>query len=257
MEITIKDLVAKYKWEDIEPVFSVLYPTPKKSVDEHKEAYQKFEAVVPVKTSMRIIIEKKDDLISGFGKWHDVYGKNETLVREVFQTEKARQYLKDTWEDEQGYALSYTSWTEIAGMTIDSNTLLSYAEKDIVAHVLMLITENWRTDEQDLKVAAELEAIAEGRVQNVVQKDKIGKKGFRQVWSEKENGEFHGLYTVYWKNGVIYQQGIIIDGNKEGVWTYWDKSGNIKNQMRYWCDREMELKSESPWWNSVKDQNRT
>jgi hypothetical protein len=254
MEITIKDLVAKYDWEEIEPVLFLLYPTPKRNVVDYREAYQKLMAAIPVKTRMRIVIEEKSD--PDFGTWHEVYGKNGTLVKEAFQTEFARQHLKDTWENEQGYALSYTSWTEIAGMTIDSNTLSSYPEKDIVVHVLIEITKRWRNDEQNVKVLEELAAIAHGRGTRVVQKEKMGKKG-RQVWSEKENGEFHGFYTVYWENGTMQQQGIIVDGNKEGIWTYWNPSGNIEKQMRYWCDREIELKLESPWWDNATNQNRT
>ena len=254
MEITIKDLVAKYNWEEIEPIISLLSPEPKRGIAEYKEAYEKFVTVVPVKTKMRIVIEENDD--STGGKWREVYGKDGTLVKEVFQTENARQHLSNTWESEQGFALAYTDWAEIATMTIDPDTLVSYSEKDIVVHVLMLITEHWRTDEQNLKVLDELEAISEGQKRNVVRKEKVSEKG-RQVWSEKEDGEFHGFYTVYWENGIMQQHGIIIDGNKEAVWTYWNKNGKVEKQMRYWCDREIELKLESPWWDNAKDQNRT
>ncbi len=253
MEFIIKDLFAKYNWEEVEPILSRLYPTPKKSLAEYREAYQKFSAISPAKTSMRIVIDEHTD--EGVGKWYWVYGKNGTLVKEVFKTENAYQHLKDRWESEQGYALSYTSWAEMAGMAIDINTLELFAEKDIVVHILMEITSQWRTDEQNLIVLKEYEAIANGQEQNIFQEEATGKSGFRQVWTGKDKANC--FYTLYWQNGFIAEQGIIVEGNKEGVWTYWDKSGRIKNQMRYWCDREMELKSESPWWNGVKDQNRT
>ena len=68
---------------------------------------------------------------------------------------------------------------------------------------------------------------------------------FRQIWFEKENGEFHGFYRVNWENGLVAQRGIIVDGNREGIWIYWNKGG------------EIELKSGSPWWDNVPDQNRT
>lgn len=248
METIIKDLIAEYNWEDIEPVLFLLYPTPKRSITEYAEAYQKFIATVAIKTSMRLVIEENHG--STFGKWHKVYGKNGTLVKELFQNENARQYFKDTWESEQKYALSYTDWSEIAGMTIDAMTLSEYSEKEIVVYVLVEITSQWRSDEQDLKVSEELKTITEGQEQNVVPKEMVGESGFRQVWSENEDSEFHGLYTVYWENDIIQQQGIIINDNKEGVWTYWDKNGKIEKQIRYWCDREMEEKSESPWWSN-------
>ena len=249
MEIIIKDLFAKYNWEEIESVLYRLYPAQKRSIAEYKEAYQKFSATSPVKTSMRIVIDEHID--EGVGKWYWVYGKNGTLVKEVFKTEDPYQHLKDRLESEQGYALSYTSWTEMAGMAIDTNTLELFAEKDIVVHVLMEITSQWRTDEQNLIVLKEYEAIANGQEQNLFQEEATGKGGFRQVWTGKDKANC--FYTLYRQNGVIAEQGIIVGGNKEGVWTYWDKSGRIKNQMRYWSDREIELKSESPWWNGVKD----
>jgi hypothetical protein len=137
----------------------------------------------------------------------------------VFQNENARKHLNDTWENEQGYALSYTSWEEIAGMAIDLNTQSSFPEKDIVTHVLMEITQQWRSDKQNMKVLEEMKAINEERGQSVIQKEMLSKRSFRQIWSEKGNGVFHGRYTVYWENGYIMQQGIIIDGKKEGIWT--------------------------------------
>jgi hypothetical protein len=233
----------------------MLYPTPKRSLAEYREAYQKFVNTLPIETSMRVVIEENQH--STLGAWHEVYGKNGTLVKEVFQTELARQQLEDKWESEQEYALSYTDWAEIVGMEIDPITLSSYPEKEIMVHVLLVITERWRSDEQNLKVLKELEAIADGREENLIRKESIGRGGFRQTWSEKENGEFHGYYTVYWENGLTEQRGFIIDGDKEGVWTYWNKSGKIERQARYWCDRELEVKFEFPWWEDAQDQNRT
>jgi hypothetical protein len=240
MEIIIKDLFAKYNWEEIEPVLFRLYPIPERSVAEYKEAYLKFTVTVPVKTSMRIVIEEYDD--TDVGKWYWLFGKNGTLVKEIpqFQNENAYQQLKDRWESEQGYALSYTSWAEMAGMIIDPNTLSSFDEKDIVVHVLMEITFRWRTDDEDVKVLKEFEAIANGQEQNIVHKEMMGKSGHRQVWTGKDKANC--FYTLYWKDIVIVEQGIVVDGNKEGIWTYWDRSGKVENQVRYWCDREME-----PW----------
>jgi hypothetical protein len=142
-------------------------------------------------------------------------------------------------------------------MKIDPATFSSHPEKEIVVCVLMMITQQWRSEEQNLTVLRELQAITEGRVANLIQKEMTGTSGFRQTWSERENGEFHGFYTVYWENGIMEQRGIIVDGDKEGIWTYWNKSGKIERQVRYWCDREIEVKSESLWWDNAQDQNRT
>lgn len=255
MKTIVSDLVAKYSWDDLEHLLPVLYPTPRHHAAEYREAYQKLVSTLAIQTNMRIVIEKNG--YSGFGNWHEVYGKNGTLVKEEFRSERAHQLLKDRWESEQGYALSYTDWAEIAGMAIDPDTFSVYTEKEIVVHVLMMITAQWRSDEQNLKVLEELKTISEGQEQDLMQKDMTGSSGFRQIWSEKENGEFHGFYAVYWENGTMEQRGIMVDGNKEGVWTYWDKNGKIERQVRYWCDREVEIKSEGPWRDYMEDQNIT
>lgn len=253
MKFSVSDLVKKYTWDDIEPLLAALYPTPRHNVAEYREAYQKFLGILPIQTNMRIVIEENGH--SGSQKWHEVYGKNGTLVKEEFKSEFAHQQLKDHWDSEQGYALSYTDWAEIAGMEIDPATLSIFTEKEIIIHVLMMISEQWRSNEQNLKVLEKLKAISEGREPGLIQKDMTGTRGFRQTWSEKENGDFHGLYIVYWENGTLEQRGIMMDGNKEGVWTYWSKSGKIEKQIRYWCDREIEIKSEGPWWDNAQDQN--
>jgi antitoxin component YwqK of YwqJK toxin-antitoxin module len=253
MEITCKDLVARYTWEEIEPMIPLLYPVLEKSIAEYKEAYQKFSTIVPIKSQMRIIIEQ-NELPTG-ELCYEVYGKDGTLVKEVFRHENARKRLKNILEQEQGYNLSYTDWAKIAGMSIDSSTLATFPEKDIAVHVLILITERWHSDEQALRVIKEIRAINEGQERNTVRKEISGKDGFLQVWSEKEDGVFHGKYTVYWEDkSCIVTQGIIVDGNKEGIWTYWEKNGKIKEQIRYECDREIEKKSESPWSNDAEDQ---
>jgi len=257
MKIIIKDLFAKYNWEEIEPVLLRLYPTTERSIAKYKEAYQKFSLTIPSKTAMRIIIEEHND--SSFGKWYEIYGKDGTLVKETsqFQNENAYKELKDIWENEQSYALSYTSWEEMAGSTITPNTLSSFDEKDIIVYVLLEITLIWRTDEQDLKVMETFEEIVNAQEHNLNHKDIIDHSGCRRVWTEKANGCCHGFYTIYWENGVMRTQGIYVDGSFEGIWTSWDKNGKVKRQTRYWCDRGIEIKSESPWWDIVKDQNRT
>ncbi len=257
MEITVKDLFVKYTWEEIEPMLFRLYQPPKRSIVEYREAYQKFIAIIPAKTSMRIFLEEHKD--KDVGDWYEIYGKDGTLVKEVpqFQNENAYQQLKDRWESEEIYALSYTSWEEMAGAAIDQDTLSSFDEKAVVAHVLLEITLIWRTDEQDLKVLEQFEKIANAQEHNLNQKDIIDQSGFRRIWTQKDNGCCHGFYTIYWENGLIREQGICVDGSLEGVWTSWDKNGEIKGQTRFWCDRGIEEKSESPWWSVVKNKNRT
>jgi len=227
----VKDLFSKYNWDEIEPVLFRLYPTPKRNIVEYREAYQKFTAIVPIKTNLRIFIEEHND--KDVGKWYDIYGKDGTLVKEVpqFQNENAYQQLKDKWESEEVYALSYVSWEEMAGAAIDQHTLSSFDKKDILVHVLLEVTLIWRTDEEDLKVMEKFDAITNAKENNLKQKDIIDKSGFRRVWTETDNGSCHGFYTIYWKDGLIRSQGIFIEGSLEGVWTSWDKDGKVKTDL--------------------------
>jgi len=252
MEITCKDLTQKYNWEEIQPVLTLLYPEDKREIAEYQEAYQKFSTTIPRQTKMRIIIE--ENKYPTGGSWYDIYGKDGTLVKDAFP-EVAHKHLQDRLEQEQGYGLMYHDWEEMAGMAIDSATLKTIPEKDIVSHVLVEITRSWHTEEQSWKVNEELQAIKEGKRQALLQKEFLGSTGFLQKWTEKENGWHHGWYTTYWPGGnVIAQRGIVVDGIAEGVWTYWDKNGKITKQVRCWCDRPLETKLESPWWDDAKDQ---
>lgn len=252
MEITCKDLAQKYSWDEIQPVLILLYPDHKRELSEYQEAYQKFSQVVPRKTKMRIIIE--ENKFPTGGSWYDFYGKDGTLVKDAFPP-IAHEQLQDRLEQEQGYGLMYHDWEEMAGMSIDSAVIDTIPEKDIIIHVLMEITTCWHTEEQSQKASQELQAIKDGKIQNLIQKEFLGSTGFLQKWTEKENGWHHGWSTTYWPGGnVIAQRGIVIDGFAEGVWTYWDKNGRITKQVRAWCDRPLETKLEAPWWDDEKDQ---
>lgn len=80
--------------------------------------------------------------------------------------------------------------------------------------------------------------------------------GFRQVWSERPDGVFHGEYTVFWESGpVICMRGVYANGRQEGVWTYWDRRGMVERQVKSEHDIEVETHREAPWWESVTDQD--
>jgi len=257
MEITIKQLIDKYRWDEIEPVILSLYPTQRRPIVEYKEAYQKLSTITPTETKMRIFIEKKDATTGEI--WYDFFGKDGTLVKDSFpfpiKKELVDENLQAIWENEQNYAISYSAWTEIAGMTMDPTTISCFSKKEIVAHVLVEIAAWWYTDDQYIPILEKIKEIKEGKNQGPFRKETVSSKGIRRVWFENENGLPHGLSTTYWEDSkTIQYQGIRIDGDAEGVWTFWDKSGKIEKQLLCMHDREMEWKTEGPWWENAKDQ---
>jgi hypothetical protein len=76
--------------------------------------------------------------------------------------------------------------------------------------------------------------------------------GFRQVWTERTDGVFHGLYTVFWESGdVPCMQGEYKDGAQNGIWTYWDRSGTVERQVHFANDEELDSRMSAPWFGSV------
>ena len=77
--------------------------------------------------------------------------------------------------------------------------------------------------------------------------------GFRQVWTERTDGVFHGLYTVFWDTGDIpCMQGEYSSGSQEGVWTYWDRNGNVERQAQFVDDEEIASRTAPPWFSSTE-----
>jgi hypothetical protein len=252
VKLTYAVLIEKYDWADIQPVLARLYPILPKSLVEYEEAYTKLLAILPKKTQMRIVVQENERGTPG--AYYDAFGRNGTLVKDWLQNEKARLDAKDRLEEEQGYDLSYRDWDEIKGMPIDSSTLAAFPETEIIVHIMVEITKCWDSDEKARQVYDELQAIQQGQNKDLVQRKMVGSTGFLQVWSEKPNGEFHGRYSVYWDRGaMIAEEGIIIEGNREGVWTFWDRNGRVERQIRYSCDKPVGEKEEEPWWDGARD----
>ncbi|MFB9925014.1 toxin-antitoxin system YwqK family antitoxin [Amycolatopsis halotolerans] len=72
--------------------------------------------------------------------------------------------------------------------------------------------------------------------------------GFRQIWSLRPDGVFHGEYTVYWGEGPqACMHGSYTDGKQDGVWTHWTRQGVVKSQVRYRDDVPVEVREAPPW----------
>ena len=65
---------------------------------------------------------------------------------------------------------------------------------------------------------------------------------------ERADGVLHGLYTVFWDAGDIpCMQGEYNDGVQEGIWTYWDRNGDVERQVLFANDEEIDSRTSPPW----------
>jgi hypothetical protein len=77
--------------------------------------------------------------------------------------------------------------------------------------------------------------------------------GFRQVWTERADGTFHGPYAVFWESGQIpCMRGQYEDGRQEGIWTYWDRNGVVERQVLFVNDEETDKREAPPWFAEVE-----
>lgn len=82
--------------------------------------------------------------------------------------------------------------------------------------------------------------------------------GFRQVWTVRADGVFHGRCTVYWESGpVVCMQGQYKAGLQEGIWTYWNRAGELDKQIRFHRDEPVHERTEPPWLDDATDQRNT
>ena len=77
----LKELIAKYNWNDVYSNFIQLYPEQEKNIEGYKQVFEELHTMKPVETKMRIVIE---DIYDEYDKEHytHVSGKDGTLNRE-------------------------------------------------------------------------------------------------------------------------------------------------------------------------------
>ena len=61
----------------------------------------------------------------------------------------------------------------------------------------------------------------------------IGENGWLQACKMK-----HGTFTA-WRNEVKVVEGEYVEGNKEGVWRFWDNAGNLTKEITYKANKEI------------------
>ena len=72
----LSELISRYTWQEVEPVYLELYPKEKRKRKRAREAFEFIQSLKPVGYEMRIHLECRDDEEGGY---HDVSGRDGSL----------------------------------------------------------------------------------------------------------------------------------------------------------------------------------
>ena len=157
-----KDLIDKYKWDDVYSTFIQLYSDQEKNIEGYKQAFEELLTLEPVETKMHIVIE---DVFDEYDKeyYAHVSGKDGALNKE-----SDPEHFKDdeVGNQEVSYAIEFTDWTEWLAMEIEQESLSKYSELDIIGHCLWEMTFYGFTQQKIKKQLAQLEKEAEEAKKN-------------------------------------------------------------------------------------------
>ena len=179
-----KDLIDKYKWDDVYSTFMQLYPVKEKNIEGYKRVFEELRTTEPAETKMCIVIE---DVFDEYDKeyYAHVSGKDGSLNKE-----SDPEHFKD---DEVGnqevlYAIEFTDWAEWLAMEIEQESLSKYSELDIIGHCLWEMTFYGFIQEKIKKQLAQLEKEAEEAKKNPSSLRKLVKSenGEEFFWEDKD-----------------------------------------------------------------------
>ena len=129
-----KELVNKFYWEEIEPVFQQLYPEEKSEC--YKFAFNELKVLESVEYDMVIHVKKVIDEYDET-EYFSVDGTNGDLYKDTKEAEHLKPEILDK---EVRYALEYTEWENWLGMTVSDEDLQLISEKEFTVHCLWEMT---------------------------------------------------------------------------------------------------------------------
>ena len=118
----LAEIISRYAWAEVEPVYLRLYPKEKRRRKKVREAFEYIRSLKPADSNMRIHIEFRDDEEGGY---HDVLGKDGTVRADG---------------QEESYAIFLVDWDEWLGMEIEADILKKYSELEILCHIFWEMT---------------------------------------------------------------------------------------------------------------------
>lgn len=133
LQMKLKDLILKYKWNNIQPLFYELYQDADRNIEGYKLVFEKVK---------RLQVEESN---------HEILIRNITESGESYVHVNAINLLEKEVDGElMSYSLMLTPWNEWAGMSINAESLSIFSEKDIIVHCLWEMTF-CGFDEEDVK----------------------------------------------------------------------------------------------------------
>lgn len=126
-----KEIIKKYKWEDIQKEFLKLYPDQKKNIKGYKKVFNVLQKIKPQKSNVKIELD-----LSKEKENRKPYVRVGGIERKEFPIEKDS-WIKD-WR--RSYAIEFQPWSKWLGMEIDAVTEYQFSELEIIVHCLWEMT---------------------------------------------------------------------------------------------------------------------
>jgi hypothetical protein len=149
----LSELITRYTWQEVEPVYLELYPKEKRKRKRAREAFEYIQSLRPVGYEMRIHLEYQDDEAGGY---HDVSGRDGSLRENGL---------------EECFGLFLMDWDEWLGMEIEAEILERYSELDILCHCFWEMTWCGYSMEKVKKFRKRLDRLSTGKKEDFISFD--------------------------------------------------------------------------------------
>jgi hypothetical protein len=125
--MTLKELVNKYTWSEIEPAFRALYPTYEKDLRTYERVFQKLLALKENNNAMTLEINKIHSGEDDLNGWLAVSGKEAGI-------------LPNGQKKSESYSLIFQPWSDWLGMHLSRKTLHTFSDQQIISSCLFEMT---------------------------------------------------------------------------------------------------------------------
>lgn len=136
----LAEILSRYSWPEVEPVYLRLYPKEKRRRKKARQAFENIRSLKAADSKMVIHIGFQDDEEVGY---HDVSGSDGSSTE---NGEKKR------------FSLFLVDWDEWLGMKIEVDTIEKYSELETLCHIFWEMTwcgysmEDVRSFREELKL---------------------------------------------------------------------------------------------------------